>query len=187
MRHKNSLFCIMLSLFLMLLTLDIVVAQQAEAVRNTTLENGLEVFVVENHAVPLVTVCIAFRGGAMAHTPKTAGLFHLYEHMMFNGNDKYPTKDAFSAALNRMGTTNWNGATGIEYINYFISVPSEKLPDAIDFWAHAVMNPTLDVRVLENEKQVVLNEIRGYHSDPSQIASNGLESRMFKDFPWRKN
>ena len=74
MRHKNSFFCIMLSLFFMLSTLDIVVAQQAEAVRNTTLENGLEVFVVENHAVPLVTVCIAFRGGAMAHTPKTAGL-----------------------------------------------------------------------------------------------------------------
>jgi len=173
--------------FLMFLTLDTLVAQQAQAVRNATLENGLEVFVVENHVVPLVTVCIAFRGGAIAHSPETAGLFHLYEHMMFNGNDKYPTKDAFSAALNRMGTTSWNGATGREYINYFISVPSEKLTDAIDFWAHAVMNPTLDARVLENEKQVVLNEIRGYHSDPSQIALNGLESRMFRDFPWRKN
>ncbi|HOO02388.1 MAG TPA: pitrilysin family protein [Rectinema sp.] len=187
MRHKRSWFCILLSLFLMFLTLDTLVAQQAQAVRNATLENGLEVFVVENHVVPLVTVCIAFRGGAIAHSPETAGLFHLYEHMMFNGNDKYPTKDAFSAALNRMGTTSWNGATGREYINYFISVPSEKLTDAIDFWAHAVINPTLDARVLENEKQVVLNEIRGYHSDPSQIALNGLESRMFRGFPWRKN
>ncbi len=156
-------------------------------VQTATLANGLEVFVVENHAVPLVTVCVAFRGGALAQTPKTAGLFHLYEHMMFNGNDKYPTKDAFTAALNRMGTTSWNGATGKEYINYYITVPADKLADAIDFWAHAVMNPTLDAKVLENEKQVVLNEIRGYHSDPSQIASNALESRMFDQYPWRKN
>ncbi len=156
-------------------------------VQTVTLANGLEVFVVENHAVPLVTVCVAFRGGALAQTPKTAGLFHLYEHMMFNGNDKYPTKDAFTAALNRMGTTSWNGATGKEYINYYITVPTDKLADAIDFWAHAVMAPTLDAKVLENEKQVVLNEIRGYHSDPSQIASNALESRMFDQYPWRKN
>ena len=156
-------------------------------IQNAKLENGLELFVVENHSVPLVTVCVAFRGGALAQTPQTAGLFHLYEHMTFNGNDKFPTKDAFTAALNRMGTTNWNGATGKEYINYYITVPSDKLADAVDFWAHAVMNPTLNYAVLENEKQVVLNEIRGYHSDPAQIASNALESRMFPQFPWRKN
>jgi zinc protease len=159
----------------------------SNVVRNTTLNNGFEVFVVENHAVPLVTVCVAFRAGALAQTPETAGFFHLYEHMMFNGNDRYLTKDAFTAALNRMGTTSWNGATGKEYINYYITVPSDKLADAIDFWAHAVMNPTLNYTVLENEKLIVLNEIRGYHSDPAQIASNALESRMFNQFPWREN
>lgn len=173
-------------LLAVLLFPSLAVAQE-EAVRNATLDNGLEVFVVENHAVPLVTVCIAFRAGAFVQTPETAGLFHLYEHMMFNGNDKYPTKDAFFAALNRMGSTSWNGATGREYINYYITVPSEQLAEAIDFWAHAIMNPTLNYAVLENEKLVVLNEIRGYHSDPGQIASNALESRMFSAFPWRKN
>jgi len=174
--------------FLFLLILKGGIEAQVNApVKTATLENGLELFVVENHSVPLVTVCIAFRGGALAQSPETAGYFHLYEHMMFNGNDKYPTKDAFTAALNRMGTTSWNGATGKEYINYYITVPSDALRDAIDFWAHAVMHPTFDSKVLENEKQVVLNEIRGYHSDPAQIASNALESRMFEQFPWRKN
>lgn len=174
--------------FLFLLILRGGVEAQLNApVQTATLENGLELFVVENHSVPLVTVCIAFRGGALAQSPETAGYFHLYEHMMFNGNDKYPTKDAFTATLNRMGTTSWNGATGKEYINYYITVPADALRDAIDFWAHAVMHPTFDSKVLENEKQVVLNEIRGYHSDPSQIASNALESRMFEQFPWRKN
>jgi len=160
---------------------------QAEAVSHARLPNGAEVFLVENHAVPLVTVCVAFRGGASVQTPETAGLFHLYEHMMFNGNDKYPTKDAFTAGLKRMGTTSWNGATGREYINYYITVPSNRLEEAIDFWAHAVMAPRLDPAVLENEKKVVLNEIRGYHADPAQIAINALESRMFHEYPWRKN
>jgi len=73
MRHKRSWFCILLSLFDVSDT-RYPCCQQAQAVRNATLENGLEVFVVENHVVPLVTVCIAFRGGAIAHSPETAGL-----------------------------------------------------------------------------------------------------------------
>ena len=185
--RKKVKFLLSIGILVIGLLMPALATAQDEAVQNATLDNGLELFVVENHAVPLVTVCVAFRAGALAQTPETAGFFHLYEHMMFNGNDKYPTKDAFTAALNRMGTTNWNGATGREYINYYITVPSDKLTDAIDFWAHAVMNPTLNFAVLENEKLVVLNEIRGYHSDPSQIASNALESRMFNEFPWRKN
>jgi len=160
---------------------------QGENVALNQLPNGLEVFAVENHSVPLVTICVAFRGGASAQTPETAGLFHLYEHMLFAGNAKFPTKEAFNAALNAMGTTMWNGATGTEFINYHITVPSDRLAEGIEFWAQAVRNPIFDPAVLETEKQVVLNEIRGYHSDPARIAANALESRMFAAFPWRKN
>lgn len=158
-----------------------------DSVAHEVLPNGLEVFVVEDHSVPLVTICVAFRGGASAQTPETAGLFHLYEHMLFAGNAKFPTKEAFNAALNSMGTTAWNGATGSEFINYHITVPSDRLSEGVDFWAQAVRDPIFDPSVLDNEKQVVLNEIKGYHNDPAQIASNALQSRMFADFPWRKN
>ncbi len=152
-----------------------------------TLSNGLEVFVVENPAVPLATVCLAFRGGASAQEPETAGLFHLYEHMLFDGNEKYPTQAAFMAAINKMGVANWNGGTGTQYINYYITVPSEKLGEGIEFWSWAVKKPVFDAGKLEREKQVVINEIRGYHTDPNHIADEALESREFSTYPWRKN
>jgi zinc protease len=152
-----------------------------------TLANGLEVIVVENHAVPLATVCVAFRGGASAQSPANAGLFHLYEHMLFDGNEKYPTQASFMAALNRLGVANWNGGTGSESINYYISLPSEKLAEGVEFWSWAVKKPVFDAAKLEREKEVVINEIRGYHTDPDQIAENALESRIFTKAPWRKN
>lgn len=160
---------------------------QGGGITHTKMSNGLEVFAVENHSVPLVTICVVFRGGASAQNPETAGLFHLYEHMLFAGNAKYPTKETFNAALNSMGTTMWNGATGTEFINYHITVPSDTLERGVEFWAAAVKNPIFDPAVFENEKSVVLNEIRGYHADPARIATNALESRMFSEFPWRKN
>jgi zinc protease len=151
------------------------------------LANGLEVIVVENHSVPLATVCVAFRGGASAQVPETAGLFHLYEHMLFDGNEKYPTQAAFMAALNKLGVAAWNGGTGARYINYYISLPSERLAEGIEFWSWAVKKPVFDADKLEREKQVVINEIRGFHTNPDEIAVNGLESRLFTVAPWRKN
>ncbi len=162
-------------------------ARVKAAPAHRVLANGLEVFVAENHSVPLATICIVFRGGAIAQTPETAGLFHLYEHMLFTANAKYPNQAAFTAALNRMGVPNWNGATGAEYINYYITVPSDRLEEGIEFWAWAVKKPVFDAAKLEDEKDVVINEIRGYHADPDQIMENAIESRLFTVAPWRKN
>ena len=137
--------------------------------------------------MPLATVCVAFRGAASAQTPENAGLFHLYEHMLFDGNEKYQTQAAFMAALNKLGVANWNGSTGTQYINYYITLPSDKLAEGIEFWSWAVKKPVFDADKLEREKQVVINEIRGYHTDPDQIAEEALESREFSTYPWRKN
>ena len=160
---------------------------RSSAPAHKTLANGLEVFVAENRAVPLATVCIVFRGGAVAQTPETAGLFHLYEHMLFTANEKYPNQAAFTAALNRMGVSSWNGGTGGEYINYYVTVPSDKLGEGLEFWSWAAKKPVFDPAKLESEKDVVINEIRGYHADPDQIMENALESRIFPAYPWRKN
>ena len=175
--------------FLALVALPSAAALEAggQPAAHKVLSNGLEVFVVENHAVPLVTICVAFRGGASAQTRDDAGLFHLYEHMMFDGNEKYPTQAAFMAALNRLGSPSWNGSTGDQYINYYITVPSDKVDQGVEFWSWAIRKPVFNQEKLEREKQVVINEIRGYHNDPDQIAENALVSRMFPTLPWRKN
>jgi len=162
-------------------------AEGAPPAAHRLFANGLEAFVVENHTVPLVTVCVVFRGGASAQEADTAGLFHLYEHMLFASNEKYPNQAAFTAALNSLGVTGWNGSTGEEYINYYITLPSDKLGDGVEFWSWAVRHPVFDPAKLEAEKGVVLAEIGGYHADPGQIYTNAFESRAFPARPWRRN
>ena len=46
-------------------------------VAHRILANGMEVFVLRNSSVPLATICVALRGGAIAHTPRSARLSHL--------------------------------------------------------------------------------------------------------------
>jgi zinc protease len=162
-------------------------AQLPPGLSTKTLGNGLEVFVFRNANVPLATVQITFRAGAVGQSPETAGLFHLYEHMLFKGNDAFANEAAFNAAMTELGVSGWNGGTSNEYVNYYVTVPSDKTEKGIEFWAHAVQNPKLDPQDLEVEKNIVLNEVKGYWADPGEIVDQAVTKKLFASYPWRRD
>ena len=149
------------------------------------LDNGLELFVMENHVAPLAYIEIAVKAGGRAQTKDNAGLFHLYEHMMFKGNTKYPNAAAVQRAINDMGVANWNGTTDLEHVNYFFTVPSNLLYKGLEFWSYAVCEPLMKPEELETEKKVVLSEVEGSVSDPNRILSDSINKTLFPDAPWR--
>ena len=60
-------------------------------IQSRKLANGLEVLVIENHAVPLVTIELNVKNGAFTEGPEFSGLSHLYEHMFFKANRTIPS------------------------------------------------------------------------------------------------
>lgn len=162
-------------------------AQDIPGMTHRELDNGLELFMLENHRVPLTTVQITFRCGALTQTPETAGLFHLYEHMLFKGNRSYPTQTEFMAAMKSLGVGNWNGGTSTEYVTYYFTIPSDMTERGISFWTDAVRYPLLDPDELAAEKDVVINEIKGYHNDPQDNFRSARDKFLFYEFPWRRD
>ncbi|MBP3710415.1 MAG: insulinase family protein [Treponema sp.] len=156
-----------------------------ENVHRYELENGLKVFVVENHAAPLAYIEIAVKAGGIAQTQENAGLFHLYEHMMFKGNAKYRDAASVQRAISDMGVPEWNGTTGAECVNYFFTVPSKLLREGMEFWSYAIREPLLDEAELEREKKVVLAEIEGTLSEPGTVYRYSVQKMLFPKFPWR--
>lgn len=143
------------------------------------LENGLTVFIMENDTVPLCYIEIAVKGGGIAQTKENAGLFHLYEHLMFKGNEKYPTAAAVQRAINDLGVAEWNGSTGTEFVNYYFTIPSDLVYQGMEFWSAAIRTPLLDPREFENEKKVVISEIEGRNADTSAIFHAAMQKNLF--------
>lgn len=183
---KKSLRILSLSLIILFLFI-LFTASSNDLIKRYVLDNGLELFVIENHTVPLAWVQITFRCGARTHTPETAGLFHLYEHMLFKGNAVYKDQTSFSNAMKELGVTTWNGGTSGEYVTYYFSVPSDKVEKGIEFWANAVRYPLFDQKEFEAEKGVVINEIKGYNSDPGHIFYGAIDKNIWYKYPWRKD
>ena len=178
---------VVLALFLAALVPLAASAQDVTGLASFTLDNGMELFVLENHTVPLARIQITFRTGALSQTPQTAGLFHLYEHMLFKGNAAHPTQTDLQAAMKDLGVANWNGGTSGENVSYYFTVPSDKAASGIQFWADAVRTPLLNPAELSTEKDVVVNEILGYLSDPDNIYGSALDKALFGKYPWRKD
>src|SRR6478736_1123726 len=55
-----------------------------------TLENGLQVVVIQDHRTPVVTQMIWYKVGSADETPGKSGLAHFLEHLMFKGTAKHP-------------------------------------------------------------------------------------------------
>ncbi|MBI9037797.1 MAG: insulinase family protein [Bacteroidales bacterium] len=58
-----------------------------------TLDNGLKVYLSVNKDAPRIQTLIAVRAGSTFDPPKTTGLAHYLEHMMFKGSDEIATID----------------------------------------------------------------------------------------------
>src|SRR4030081_2710238 len=135
-------------------------AQRAELekiIQRKVLGNGLEIIVVENHGVPLATIEIDVKNGSFTQSPEYEGLAHMYEHMFFPANSKYPEPNQFWDRASDLGG-GFNGTTQEERVNYYMTVPAEKLGDAIELLSTAVKGPLFRRDELERERQVVIGE-----------------------------
>ncbi|MBQ6781455.1 MAG: insulinase family protein [Treponema sp.] len=150
-----------------------------------TLDNGLNLFIMENNAAPLAFVMVTVRAGAVTQSPENVGLFHLYEHMMFKGNAKYPNQPATIAALNEMGISDWNGFTAVDAVSYYFTVPAGMVRNGLEFWSYAIRTPLMEEKELANEKEVVVSEITANMTNPGRIMYAALGKHLFPEKPWR--
>lgn len=149
------------------------------------LQNGLAVFTAENHRIPLVTIKVFVKAGAVNQDPSTVGLFHLLEHMTFCGNKLYRSQNEVMTALHNMGVSEYNGITSVSYTEYYCTVPKDQLENALAFWNAAVRTPLLNDVELEYAKEVVLNEISSNEEGGELIYDAYKNSCLYADAPWK--
>ena len=164
-------------------------AQQAtleRMIQRRTLQNGMEIVVVENHGVPLATLEINVRNGAFTQTPATEGVAHLYEHMFFKGSTSYPDPDAFLFRAAELGAT-FNGTTQEERVNYYLTLPADSLQGGMQLLAGALRSPTFDAQELRKEREVVIGEYDRAESSPYFRLNQRMDTLLYGEEVGRKN
>lgn len=157
-----------------------------EVIKTKTLSNGLQVIVIENHSIPLVTVEIAVKNGAFTEPPEFNGLSHLYEHMFFKGNAVIPTQEAYLRRIRELGIV-FNGTTSSERVNYYFTLPSKNAKEGLVFMRDAIMTPKFDEKEFKKEIQVVIGEVDRNESNPYYWLGQAVEAKVWHKYPTRKD
>ena len=131
-------------------------SDQTEKIHQTTLKNGLNVIVIENATVPLVTIEIDVRSGAFTEPPEYDGLSHLFEHMFFKANASIPTEEMFFERARKLGMVS-NATTGKERVNYFFTILVDSLEAGFELMEAAITTPLFLKEELERERLVLID------------------------------
>jgi zinc protease len=172
-----------------LLAPSILGAQRAELekiIKRRVLSNGLEVIVVENHGVPLATVEVDVKNGSFTQSPEYAGLAHMYEHMFFRANSKYPDPESCVGRAGDLGAV-FNGTTAEERVNYYITVSADSMEAGVRFLASALISPLFRQDELERERQVVIGEYDRNESSPFFQLNREMDKLLYPGNLSRKN
>jgi zinc protease len=153
---------------------------------NRQLLNGLEVIVLEDHSIPLVTCELAVRNGSFTEPPELNGLSHLFEHMFFKSNRASVTGEAYLNNIDQLGII-YNGQTQEELVNYYFTTTSPNLQVAMRFMRDAVRYPLFDEGQFAQEREVVIGELDRHESNPFGFLGLEMNNRLFYKYPSRKN
>lgn len=131
----------------------------------TQLACGLPLIVREMPHSSVTNVSIWCRTGSAHEPPALSGISHFLEHMYFKGTERYGPGE-MDKVIKGLGGHN-NASTSVEYTNYYVTVPADNYPLALEVLADALLHSRFDPAEIERERQVILEEMGRKEDDPS--------------------
>ena len=131
-------------------------ASANELVTTFSLDNGMDVVVVEDHRAPVVQHMVWYRAGSADEPVGQSGVAHFLEHLLFKATDTLKSGE-FSAVVSANGGRD-NAFTSYDYTAYFQRVAADRLGLMMKMESDRMKNIRLTEEDILTERQVILEE-----------------------------
>lgn len=126
--------------------------------KTATLENGLEVVVIENHLAPIASISVYYKVGTADDPIKMMGISHFLEHLMFKGTKNVPSGEFKKRITSKGGSI--NAYTSYDITAYTCTIAVEHLPMVLGLEADRMANLVFNEEETKAEQKVVMEERR---------------------------
>ncbi len=154
-----------------------------EDVHTFTLKNGMKFMVLEDHSIPNANFYTFWKVGSRNEVHGITGLSHFFEHMMFNGAQKYGPKQ-FDRVMEANGGSNnaYTTENNTVYTDWFQSGALETI---FDLEADRIRDLAIDPKMVESERGVVLSErSTGLENSNYRLLGELVQSTAFTEHPY---
>jgi zinc protease len=142
-----------------------------------TLPNGLQVFVVEAHNLPIVSANLVLRSGSAADRPDAPGLAGFTSAMLDEGTE---TMDALAIAnrIYALGASLSTGSTG-DASNASVRALKQNARPALDVLGQVVLSPAFPAKEIERIRNDRLTALLQQRDQPFQTAIRVMNASLF--------
>ncbi len=145
-------------------------ASPASSVQEYTLENGMQVFLLEDPSDALVHIEYTCRAGFSSQTQSTCGFFKLYTRLIEAAN---PTLSFTEVQCNADSS------------RYFIETNPSQSDDILFTLSDAVFSPDFSDEILKNQLNALKKEVNDNADSMSVYINAAIDSRVFSAAPWK--
>ncbi|BCM91207.1 putative zinc protease [Abditibacteriota bacterium] len=150
--------------------------------KKTTLPNGVRVLTEKVEGAQSASIGIWFEAGCAFESEREQGLAHLLEHMVFKGTKRH-SMWRIAKLMDDLGG-GMNAFTEREFVCFHVKVLGEHLREALALMCEFATQPLLDEELLEIEKGVVLEEIRGAMDAPEERVEDLFLEQLWPASAW---
>jgi zinc protease len=147
-----------------------------------SLDNGLTILVVPQHAVPRVTVEVMYNVGSKDELSGEKGKAHLLEHMIFKGTETMSESDINMISYKLSGII--NAFTSYDYTGYWFDLPTANWKEALPMLADCMKNCTFKQELLNSEMKAVIQELKMYKDSSISSLVEAMMTSIFPDHPY---
>ena len=154
-----------------------------EQVSSFTLDNGMDVVVIEDHRAPVVVHMVWYRAGAADEKPGVSGVAHFLEHLLFKGTETMEPGE-FSATVARNGGSD-NAFTSYDYTAYFQRVAADRLDLMMQMESDRMVNLQLGEDDILTERDVIIEERnQRVENNPGALFREQMNAAQYLNHPY---
>ncbi len=147
------------------------------------LPNGMKVLFVPTHKSPVISVQAWVNTGSADEQKGEEGISHFIEHLLFKGTENFGVGEIASIVEGSGGEL--NAYTSFDQTVFYVTISKQFVDIALNTISDMVGFPKFDSSEIDNEREVVIEEIkRSFDSAPRQ-ASRQLFSTIYEKHPYR--
>ena len=143
----------------------------------TVFPSGTRLILVPMESVESVATSVMVDVGSRHETPQINGVSHFLEHMVFKGTKKYPTTEDVNF-IERMGGLQ-NAYTDVDITSFHNKLMASDWKEALELNKEFALNPLLEEKHIEKERNVILEEMKRYNDDLPARVSEEFQKLMY--------
>ncbi|SEF71778.1 zinc protease [Thalassococcus halodurans] len=148
-----------------------------------TLDNGMDVVVIEDHRAPVVTNMVWYKAGSADEPPGSSGVAHFLEHLLFKGTETLAPGE-FSKTVAANGGTD-NAFTSYDYTGYYQRIAADRLELVMKMEADRMVKLQLDEADILTERDVIIEERNTRtENDPGALFGEQRNAALYLNHPY---